>query len=102
MTKKDLEKQQTQFYKNVVTWFLGEMAKWSKQHNTYIQDFGITRIYFIGGEDSYEPYGLHNDEELGVKLQGAIKHLESLLEDLADFDFRYQTLVFDDETQTIY
>jgi hypothetical protein len=84
MTKKLLLKNREDYYNKVNKWFVSELAKWSKKHNTYLQNYSILKIWTIGSDDVYEPYSNWKDEKLEEQFKEALKDYQQLVEDLVE------------------
>jgi len=84
MNKQELLDTQEKYYDSVNKWFVSELEKWSKKHNTYLEHYGILRMWKIGSEDVYEPYSNWVDEELVPLFEEALKDYHELIDDLGE------------------
>jgi hypothetical protein len=105
MTKNQLLKRQEDYYKKVNEWFVSQLAKWSKKHNAYVQDYSILRMWFIDAEEEeyYEPYSRYRNEELDEKYEDALKDYQALVDDLVELGVSsWQGLEYSDEAQFLH
>ena len=102
MTKDELLASQELFFNNVQKWALSEMAKISKKHNTYFEDFSILRVWRIGSDETHEIYSHHRDTKLDNKFKKVSEAISELYESLDELGFKFQSMIYTEEHKCIY
>lgn len=103
MDKTVLLERQDKYYQDVGKWFLSQLKKWSKKHNTHLKDYGILEIWTIGSDNVYEPYSNCVNGKLEEQFKEALEDYEELIEDLNDLGIKcWQGLEYSDKAKFIH